>query len=226
MVVSEGSDFQHEGRLPVDSGQDRAESFTHDLAAIAEHATGKTMSVAEIEAVLQGRGFATLCLILCIPFIQPIPLPGLSVAFGCAIMALGLRLAFGTAGGLPEFVKRRELDTQTLHRIIQGASKVFSYVERLFKPRLGVMLRPPLLNFIGVSIILSGLALSLPLPPVILFSNSFPAWSIILLSLGYLERDGLVIVIGHVVAVATWCYFAIWWEAVRLGIESLILQLQ
>lgn len=207
----------------VDPAREHEDSFTADLAAIAQYATGEKISIAEIESVLQGRGFATLCLVLCIPFVQPIPLPGLSVAIGVAIMALGLRLAFGTAGGLPRFVKRQQLDTRTLHKIIQAASKVFSYVERLFKPRLSRLFRPPFLNLIGVSIILSGMALSLPLPPMILFSNSLPAWAIILLSLGYLERDGLVVILGHIMAVATWCYFAFWWEAAKYGFESLLL---
>lgn len=199
----------------------REESFTHDLEAIVRQATGETVSVAEIEAVLKGRGFASLSLILCIPFIQPVPLPGLSVVFGAAITALGLRLAFGSAGGLPPFVKRRAFKTETLHKLIGGARRVFAYVERLFRPRLGVMLRPPLLNVVGISIAVSGLALSLPLPPVILFSNSLPAWAIICLSLGYLERDGLAIVVGHILTVATWCYFAVWWEAVKLGLKGL-----
>lgn len=197
-------------------------SFTQDLEAIRRQATGEKITVAEIENILQGRGFATLSLILCVPFIQPIPVPGVSIVFGVAIMILGMRLVMGTATGLPRFVTKRELKTETLHKITEGASKLFSYVERLFKPRLGFMLAPPMLSLVGVSIVLSGLALSLPLPPVILFSNSLPAWAVILLCLGYLERDGFVIAAGHCVAFATWCYFAFWWEAVKFGFQTLI----
>lgn len=197
-------------------------SFTQDLEAIRQQATGEKISLAEIEAILQGRGFATINLILCIPFIQPIPLPGVSIIFGLAVMALGMRLALGRSTALPEFVTKRQIDTENLRRISEGAIKLFSYVDRLFKPRLGFMLTPPLLSLVGVSIVLSGLALSLPLPPVILFSNSLPAWAVILLCLGLLERDGLVIAIGHCIALATWLYFAFWWEAVKFGFETLL----
>lgn len=200
----------------------RKDSFTADLAKIAEHARGEKISIGEIEDVLQGRGFATICLVLCIPFIQPIPLPGLSLVLGGAMIALGLRMTLGAAGGLPDFVKRRQLETRTLHKMIQGSIKIFSRIERLFKPRLDLLLETPFLNLIGVSIVLCGVALSLPLPPVILFSNSLPAWSIILLSLGYLERDGLVILCGHILSLVTWCYFAFWWEAVKYGFQSLM----
>lgn len=186
------------------------------------HAVAPKITVAQIEDILQGRGFASVSLILCIPFIQPIPLPGLSMVFGFAIMALGLRLAAGRGGGLPKFIKKRELDSAALRKIIARCQRIFSYVERFFKPRLSIMLRPPLQNVLGVSIVISGLAMSLPIPPIILFSNSLPAWAIIFLCLGFLERDGLVIVLGHILALATWCYFAVCWEAIKLGLQSLV----
>ncbi|TWW08548.1 hypothetical protein E3A20_23240, partial [Planctomyces bekefii] len=98
------------------------DSFTGDLLAISEIATGESITVGEIESILHRRGFATLSLILCIPFIQPVPLPGLSIAFGLAIMALGLRLAFGSAGGLPEFIQRRAIYPKTLKKLVQSTA--------------------------------------------------------------------------------------------------------
>src|SRR5690606_34997907 len=111
---------------------------------------------------------------------------------------------------------------KTLLTLIKNVRKVFSYMERLFKPRLAFMLKPPLLNLISCSMVISGLALSLPLPPVILFSNSLPGCAVIFLSIGYLERDGLVILAGHILTVASWCYFAFWWEAVKFAFTRLI----
>jgi len=196
------------------------QSFTADLDAIETLVKAHRVKVEEIERVLDGRGFASLALILSLPFVQPIPLPGLSMVFGVAIMALGLRLVLGRAGGLPQWVRRREIDGVTLQKMIHGARKIFAYVERFFKPRLALALRPPLESFVGLGIMLSGFAMTLPLPPVVLFSNSLPAWAIICLCLGYLERDGLVVVLGHVVALATWVYYAFWWEAVKLAWSS------
>ena len=196
------------------------QSFTADLDAIETLVKTHRVKVEEIERVLDGRGFASLALILSLPFVQPIPLPGLSMVFGVAFMALGLRIVLGRAGGLPHWIRRREIDGITLQKMVHGARKIFAYVERFFKPRLALALRPPLESLVGLGIMLSGFAMILPLPPVVLFSNSLPAWAIICLCLGYLERDGLVVVIGHVVALATWVYYAFWWEAVKLAWSS------
>ena len=196
------------------------QSFTADLDAIETLVKTHRVKVEEIERVLDGRGFASLALILSLPFVQPIPLPGLSMVFGVAFMALGLRIVLGRAGGLPHWIRRREIDGITLQKMVHGARKIFAYVERFFKPRLALALRPPLESLVGLGIMLSGFAMILPLPPVVLFSNSLPAWAIICLCLGYLERVGLVVVIGHVVALATWVYYAFWWEAVKLAWSS------
>lgn len=205
-----------------DSTHDTPESFTISLDKLAEHTFDGKITVAEIEDVLQGRGFATVCLVLSIPFVQPIPLPGLSVILGFAVIALGTRLTLGQSGGLPNFVRRREVDPLMLTKLIASARKIFSYVERFLGKRFDLMFRTPFLSLIGISIVASGLALSLPLPPVILFSNSLPAWSIIALCLGYLERDGLVVAVGHILAIATWIYFAFWWEALVYVFQAIV----
>ena len=189
--------------------------FTRDLELIRLSLTEDTVTLGVIEKALEGRGFAAFALILCIPFIQPVPLPGLSIIIGFAIIAIGLRLVFARAGGLPQFLTRKEFETKALRKFIAFAARTFSVAERFFKPRLDFMLRVPFLNVVGLSIVASGIALCLPLPPVILFSNSIPAWAVIFLCLGYLERDGLVLIVGHGLAIGTWIYFGFWWEVVR-----------
>ncbi|WP_141734887.1 exopolysaccharide biosynthesis protein [Oligoflexus tunisiensis] len=212
-----------EDSLSTKSDKPLTGSFVEDLESLREQMTGEKITIAEIEGILQGRGFATLGLILCIPFVQPIPLPGVSIVFGLAVMVLGIKLVLGRSSMLPRFLAKREIHTETLRSISSRAIKIFSHVDHLFKPRLAFMFNPPLLTLVGFSLVLSGFALSLPLPPIILFSNSLPAWAVILLCLGILERDGLMIAMGHCIALATWCYFAFWWEVVRFAIEALFL---
>lgn len=192
--------------------------FSHQLEKIEAFVQGDRVTLADLEDLLQGRGFAMLILVLCLPFIQPIPFPGLSVPLGLAVALLGARLCVGKTGRLPKFLSRREFDPAKLRKVVGFARKGFSRVDRLFKRRLGVFIRPPLGRLMGVTCIASGLALSLPLPPVILLSNTIPAVSVILVCLGLLERDGLLVLLGHVIAVATWIYFGFWEEAVRQAI--------
>jgi hypothetical protein len=199
-----------------------ATSFYQALEKLAEKATPPRLSFDKIDVHLGGRGSIALSIVLCLPFLQPIPLPGLSVFLGVAMMAIGANLALGRAGTLPGFIKRREIDTATFKKIVSGAKRVFSYLERLLKPRLEIMNRRPLINLLGFSIMMSGLALSLPLPPIVPFSNAIPAWAIVCLCLGYLERDGLVVLIGHGLTVFTWGYFAFIWDTLVMVIQKMI----
>lgn len=195
--------------------------FSGDLALLAAYEGGSHVSFREIEGILNGRGLAALTLVLCLPFIQPIPLPGLSMVFGLAMMALGGRLVFKEQGTLPRLVSDRHIDTARLRRMAHGAQKVFRPVERFTRPRLSFFTFQPLRALIGASIILCGSALLLPLPPFILFSNALPAWAIILLCLGMMERDGVFVICGHILTVATWIYFAFWWEIVKVSVLNL-----
>ncbi len=158
----------------------------------------RKVSIGQIEGILEDRGFATIGLILCLPFVQPIPLPGLSILFGLAVAAMGLRLILGRSPKLPRFVVSRQIESKTVERICATGIKFFSYLEKFFSPRWLFLYKGLMLRLIGLSMLTSGIALCLPLPPVILFSNSIPAWSVILLCLGILERDGLFVLLGHV----------------------------
>jgi len=195
--------------------------FINDLNALERETEDSHIVVGDVEHILAGKGFATLILILALPFVQPIPTPGLSVPFGVAIILLGLRLTVGSSAGLPAFVRRREINSELVKKLIVAARAVFARVERLFRRRLLRLLLPPFRNVAGVSIMLCGLAMCLPLPPVVLFSNSLPAIGAILICLGIIERDGLFVLVGHMFAIATWIYFGFWWEAVKYAWSQL-----
>ncbi len=181
------------------------------------------ISIREIEERLKRQSVAMILIILSLPFVQPIPLPGLSMILGFLIVALGLKVAFGEKGALPEFVARRELPEARLKAIIIKVLPLLTKIERLFKPRLLFCFSRRFHGLIGFFIMISGTALMLPLPPVILFSNSIPAWAIIFISLGLLEKDGLMLWIGHILAAGAWIYFYTWWEVIKVTIEKFFL---
>jgi len=47
----------------------------------------------------------------------------------------------------------------------------------------------------------------LPLP--VPFSNSIPAYAVVLLALGMMENDGLCVLLGHLTAIATWAFIGL-----------------
>lgn len=188
-----------------------ARRLSEDLRGLLESAAGRTVTIGELEQVLQGRGFALFVFLLAAPFI--VPTPGLSVPFGIALCLLGLRLALGQKPALPRFILNRTLTYKTLQRVLNPIIRVVERVEKRIRPRMHFLQDHPwAINLIGVGIVSGGFVLSLPLP--IPFSNGFPAVSIMLLAAGMMERDGLLVLWGYCMGLVSWIYLAFWWEAV------------
>jgi hypothetical protein len=179
-----------------------------DFQGILDEARGRTMTLGELEEILKGRGFALFLLILSLPFAFPIPIPGLSTPFGLVIMILGLRIAFGMKPGLPAFILRRQIPFHILQKTIGFGIKVSLRMEKYIRPRMHFLRRwPGMINLIGLGIASSGFVLLLPMP--LPFSNTVPALAIVLLSAGLMERDGLLVLIGHLLNIAGWAYVII-----------------
>jgi hypothetical protein len=85
---------------------------------------------------------------------------------------------------------------------------VVARIERLVKPRLGFAAATPGARVLhGCGLILGGVLLMAPFG-LVPFSNTLPGIAILLLALGLLERDGLLLIAGHLMNVATTIYFA------------------
>lgn len=195
---------------PGDPAALEPHKLSEDLQNILDRAAGRSITIEEIEHILRGRGVAMLILVLAAPFI--VPLPGLSVPFGIAICILGLRIALGSRTALPRFIRMKPVPQKLLERIVRAVAAAVRRMERHIRPRMQYLrTHPRMVNLIGVAIISGGFILSLPLP--IPFSNLFPAISIMCLAAGFMERDGLLVLIGYVLGIASWLYLAIWWKA-------------
>ncbi len=193
-----------------------------DLRELLREAAGRSTTLGELEAMLKGRGFGMLLLLLALPFTFPIAIPGLSVPFGLVIMLIGLRLAAGQKPWLPAFILRREIKYAVLEKIVGIGLKLAVKMEKVVKPRMHFLQRwPGMLNLIGLGIASGGLLLSLPLPPLIPFSNTIPAFAVLFLTAGMIERDGLLVLIGHLVNIAAWIYFIVMFAAAGKGIAQL-----
>ncbi len=193
-----------------------------DLRELLRETAGRAVTLGELEQILKGRGFALFLLLMSLPFAFPIAIPGLSIPFGIVIMLLGLRITFGMKPSLPGFILRREVSQAMLERIVGYGLKLATKMEKLVKPRMHFLQRwPGMINLIGLGIASGGFLLSLPLPPLIPFSNTIPAVSVLLLTAGLMERDGLLVLFGHMVNIGAWIYFAIMFTLAGSGISHL-----
>ena len=183
-----------------------ARKLSEELADLRDRAGDRKITLREVIYTLGSRAYMLLVLLLALPFITPIQIPGLSTPFGLAIALIALRLSFGQRPWLSKNLQRRELPAGFLGKLFAVASRVLRILEKFLKPRLTFLTDTPLLRQLhAVLMLLAALALLLPLP--IPFTNTFPAWSILLLAAGLLERDGGFIIAAYVVFVAGVFYF-------------------
>ena len=172
-------------------------TLSSQLARLAARFADRPVRLGELTDVLQLRGYNALLLFLAFPFVTPVPLPGFSTVFGLVIALLGLRMALAQQPWLPERLKARELPQRFLPKLLLTASRMFSRLEKLLKPRFFYPEFPAFFQRTsGVIIVVCGLLLLLPLP--VPFSNALPAFTIILLAAAGLERDGAVFIAGCV----------------------------
>jgi hypothetical protein len=194
-----------------------------DLQELLDAAQGRSLSLRELEEILQGRAFALFILLLALPFCFPIAIPGLSIPFGVVIMFMGLRIAMGRKPALPQFILRREVKYALLEKIVKLGLRLCAKMERIIRPRMHFLQRwPGMINLIGAGIASGGLLLCLPLPPFIPFSNTIPAVAILLLTAGMVERDGLLVLFGHLANISAWIYFIIMFMMVGNGLQYLV----
>lgn len=168
----------------------------------------ETVTLREVIGLLHGRGYVLLVMFLALPFCTPVPLPGLSTPLGLIIGMIGARLALGAKPWLPARLLETRLPPATFQKVFVITQKIVLRFEKFLRPRLPAVTAKPWLEQIhAVSIVACALMLLLPLP--IPFSNVIPAWAILLLAGGLLERDGVFIIAGHVATVIAIGYFVV-----------------
>jgi hypothetical protein len=182
-----------------------------DLEILHARVKGKSLTLAELKQSLKGRGSAMLLVLLALPFCF-IAIPGLSrglsTPFGIAICLIGACLVTGREPWLPRFIMRQRLSPARLAQLLNGAIKVAQQLEKFVRPRLTFLhAGPGRLRLIGLGIVIASLGLMLPLP--IPFSNNIPAWAVVLLAIGMMEKDGLLVLLGHLTAIATWIFIGL-----------------
>ena len=186
--------------------------LSEELSNLRLRAGERAVTLREVIYILGGRAYMLLVLLLALPFITPIPLPGLSTPFGLAIALIALRLSLGQRPLLSKKLQRKTLPAGFIAKIFLVAEKVLRFLEKFLRPRLTVLTDTPLIRQLhAVLMLVAALTLLLPIP--IPFTNSFPAWAILLLAAGLLERDGVFILAGYVVFVAGVLYFVFLGEA-------------
>ena len=155
-----------------------------------------------------GRGLYLVMILLNLPFLVPVPLPGVSVVFGLVCLFLSVRLAFDLPPRLPRFVGERELPGEKMRIVLVASVRILKFLEKYVRPRRTQWMTWRTARF-GNAALLAFLSflLALPIPPVPPLTNLLPGYSIVLLAVAMMEEDGVIIWLGYGMSILTTAYF-------------------
>ncbi len=158
-----------------------------------EAAVDGPLTLGELVRRLHHDGFALLVIFMCLPFLQPLPLGGLSTVLGPIVALLGVQLARRRKElTLPAWIAARRLEKDAVRLLLGAARRFFALAEKISRPRWRALAAGE--RAAGAGIAVSGALLALPFP--IPLSNLICAGPAALLALGALEEDGLLCALG------------------------------
>lgn len=182
--------------------------LSDDLLAMSEEIRESDVHLKELMERLKGRVYTLFVVLLSLPFCQPIPLPGISSAFGALIAFLGARYALRHEPWAPKRLLDRIIPQKLFPGLLKAGAKMLRLLEKLMHPRMPWIFDLHTTQILsGTMICVSGILLMLPLP--IPTSNLFPSLTVVVLASAISERDGLMYGVGSLLFVFTAAFFAL-----------------
>jgi hypothetical protein len=143
---------------------------------------------------LRKRSFGIIMLLLALVAIAP----GVSIVAGLLLIIPAFQMIVGRpAPVFPRCIAARPLPTRHLAALVQRAVPVLKYLEKVVHPRWPTPLEATKRLVGTVVVILNTTLVFTPIP----LSNVVPAMVIALISLAYLEEDGLLLSIALLAAI-------------------------
>lgn len=197
----------------------RSEALSAYLVEAAHSFRGESATVGEILERVGERGMLVLCIALCVPFLVPVSIPGVSTVFGLAIVVAALAVSSRRLPWLPRRMLEKQVATAKLRATFEAGALRLQKLEHMLRPRIGPVARRTRLN--GLVLAFAGVLLMAPFG-LVPFSNTVPAVAAMLLGLGMLHRDGAFVLAGYAATLATLAYFAVLigaavWGGMELG---------
>lgn len=149
----------------------------------------ETVTVDYLMQQLSHRSFGGLIILLGIVAV----VPGISLFAGLALLLPGIQMLLGfPAPRLPTLLRQRTIDRNQLQSFGNRIIPWLQQLERHIRPRWLLLTDALMSRVIGALVVVLGLVSILPFPLV----NLLPALAVVLLSLGLLQRDGVMVLAG------------------------------
>jgi hypothetical protein len=169
------------------------------LVQIVQEQGPDRLTFTQLAAQLHARAWGGLLLIFAAINVLPLP-PGTSVFFALPLLIVSVQMVFGRSSPwFPARIDRRGVTKQELGRLISKMEWLEERIERIFKPRLASLTGPTTTRLIGLVCFLLALVAAIPVPLL----HIAPAAAIVLFGLALIYRDGALVIVAAIAAVAS-----------------------
>jgi hypothetical protein len=191
---------------PPPSPEDPALLVTSEILQRLHDAAPKDkFTLGWLMGMLDKRSFGLIMLMCAVVAV----LPGVSIIAGLLLIVIAVQMIEGRpAPAFPDGLATRPLPAKHLAAVIRQFLPALRYLEQIAHPRWPTP-HEATKRVVGVAVLILSLAVTFtPLP----LSNIPPALAIALISLAYLEEDGLLLAVGLVAGalVVTLQVYAAW----------------
>lgn len=179
----------------------RADLEGSHLSSLLEAFVGtldtERIALGTISDFMGRRSIGALLFILASPMALPIPAPGISVLFGIPMMLIAGELLIGRrTAWLPARLASRSVARVELVGFIMKALPRLRVLERMIRPRVGWLAADWAMIPVGAVCLVLAIVIALPIP----LGHMVPGSAICVMALGLMERDGLAIAFGLLLA--------------------------
>ncbi len=191
--------------------------YSEMLSTIPKKINRDEITIKDFLELMGKSGGLITCMILAVPFLIPISIPGTGIIAGLVIFIISTSIIFDKRYLIPNRLMKRKMSKKNLIKILDATFRLLTYLEKYIKPRLLIMTNKAIMRKINsFFMIFSALLFMTPLP--IPLTDTLPALCVFFLAAGTLECDGYLILAGYAVIIITTIYFA---SVILLGLMGL-----
>jgi hypothetical protein len=156
------------------------------------------VSLGEIANSLGERSIGAWLLVLALPMVLPVQVPGISMLFGVPLMILSAQLMLGyRRAWIPGSLARRSIARADYAAMVERMLPTLRRCERMVRPRAAWLASDWAKRPIGLICFALATIIVLPVP----LGHVAPGTAICLLALGLMEHDGVVTGLGFAATV-------------------------
>ena len=190
--------------MPEDS-----DSLDLALDKCLAHASASGILLREMLDRLGRSSFCFAALLLAVPFVQPFSLGPFTMMAAIAIMIIGWQMGTGKAKPvLPDVSARLLIHGKGWVGVLHFCKRLLAFCRRFTRVRMSSWVSGSKgERFVGWLIFTGGALIAVPaanLP----FNDTLPALMVVFACIGWLERDGLMVVVSLAWGAITLLYFA------------------